>query len=206
MTGMAVPPPSAELEAAWSVLAPEAKRARLLKAAADVFVRDGIDAPMPAVAAAAGAGMGSVYRQFPSKRELLAELVVSRLEEVARAADDAAGQKCDPWSALGDLLWALAERQAGDDIYGEAMNSVSDHPAVTAATDRANAAIERLLAAARADGRLRDDATILDIRLIFAATRAAKQVEADAWRRILALLIDALDGQAPAREVGNSAT
>jgi len=86
------------------------------------------------------------------------------------------------------------------------MNSVSDHPAVTAATDRANAAIERLLAAARADGRLRDDATILDIRLIFAATRAAKQVEADAWRRILALLIDALDGQAPAREVGNSAT
>jgi AcrR family transcriptional regulator len=198
---MAVPP--THLEDTWSLLTPEAKRARLLKAAAEVFVRDGLDAPMPAVAAAAGAGVGSVYRQFPSKRELLAELVVGRLEEVMDSADAAAAQKCDRWSALCDLLWALAERQAGDDIYGEAMSTVSDHPAVTVATERMNAAIERLLAAARAEGRLRDDVTILDIRLVFAATRAAKQIDPMGWRRILELMIDAFDTR---RGVGISTT
>jgi AcrR family transcriptional regulator len=201
MTGMAVPP--TDLEDAWSLLTPDAKRERLLNAAAEVFARDGLDAPMPAVAAAAGAGIGSVYRQFPSKRDLLAELVIARLEEVKRAAEEAAHQECDRWSALGDVLWALAERQAGDDVIGEAMGTVSDHPAVAAATERANEAFERLMAAARAEGRLRDDATILDIRLIFAATRAAKQVDAGGWKRILELLTDALDAK---REVANSAT
>jgi AcrR family transcriptional regulator len=59
--------PPLDLEPAWALLDPEAKRARLLKAAGEVFARDGLDTPMPVVAAAAGAGVGSVYRQFPSK-------------------------------------------------------------------------------------------------------------------------------------------
>ncbi len=59
------------------------------------------------------------------------------------------------------------------------------------------AALERLLAAARAEGRLRTDATTLDVRLLFAATRAAVQLQPDAWRRMLELGIDALEA-APA--------
>jgi hypothetical protein len=39
---------------------------------------------------------------------------------------------------------------------------------------------------------LRADATALDLRLLFAATRAASQLEAGAWRRMLELGIDAL--------------
>ena len=46
---------------AWSLLDPQAKRERLLRAAGEVFARQGIDAPMPAVAVAAGAGVGSIY-------------------------------------------------------------------------------------------------------------------------------------------------
>ncbi len=59
-------------------------------------------------------------------------------------------------------------------------------------------ALERLLAAARAEGRLRADATTLDLRLLFAATRAAKGLEPGAWRRMLELGIDALEAGAPA--------
>jgi len=50
----------------------------------------------------------------------------------------------------------------------------------------------RLLDAARAEGSLRADATTLDLKLLFAATRAAKQLEPDAWPRMLELLIDSL--------------
>ena len=176
----------------WSDLNAEDKRARLLRTAGEVFARDGLDAPMPAIAAAAGAGVGSVYRQFPSKRDLLAALVVERLKDAETGADDALASAAGPWTALTALLWTLAERQATDDVLGEAMAPVSEHPAVQQALQSTTDALERLLSAARAEGRLRADATTLDLRLLFAATRAAAPLEPGAWRRMLELGIDAL--------------
>lgn len=181
----------------WSALDPGEKRAKLLRAAGAVFARDGLDAPMPAIAAAAGAGVGSIYRQFPSKHDLLAALVVERLEDCRDRADAALAGGGERWAALTELLWTLAERQAADDVLGEAMATVSEHPAVQDALAGAIAALERLLAAARTEGRLRTDATTLDLRLLFAATRAANHLERDAWRRMLQLGIDALRAPTP---------
>jgi AcrR family transcriptional regulator len=176
----------------WADLDAPDKRQRLLRAAGEVFARDGLDAPMPAIAEAAGAGIGSVYRQFPSKRELLAALVVERLEDAREGAERALASDAGHWRALTGLLWELAERQARDDVLGEAMASVSTHPDVEHALARTTASLERLLDAARAEGRLRADATALDLRLLFAATRAASGLGAGAWRRMLELGIDAL--------------
>jgi AcrR family transcriptional regulator len=185
--------PPLDLEPAWALLDPEAKRARLLKAAGEVFARDGLGTPMPVVAAASGAGVGSVYRQFPSKHALIAELVVDRLDQISDGARQAAAREGDRWSALTEMLWRLVERQSCDDFFGEAMLTVSDHAAVIAAHERAVESLDQLLFDTRAEGRLRGDATPVDLRLLFAATRAAKQVEPTAWRRMLELLIDALD-------------
>ncbi len=190
---MSIPPPA--LEPVWAELTPEAKHARLLKAAGEVFARDGLDTPMPVVASAAGAGIGSVYRQFPSKHELVAELVVDRLDQIAEGAREAGTRAGDRWAALTEMLWSLVERNSCDDFFGEAMLTVSDHPEVVAATARAHEALDQLLIDTRAEGRLRRDASPLDLRLLFAATRAAKQVEPTAWRRMLELLIDALDAR-----------
>lgn len=188
---MGIPKPDAGT--CWADLGPGEKRARLLQAAGAVFARDGLDAPIPAVAAAAGAGVGSVYRQFPSKRDLLAALVCERLRESEQGAEAALSSSLGPWAALTGLLWALAERQAADDVLGEAMATVSEHPAVQESLTCTLAALERLVAEARAEGRLRPDATVLDLRLLFAATRAASQLQAGAWRRMLELGIDALE-------------
>jgi AcrR family transcriptional regulator len=188
----------------WAELSAEDKRRRLLKVAGEVFARDGLDAPMPAIAAAAGAGVGSVYRQFPSKHDLLAALVVERLKEAEDGADAALLSAAGPWSALTGLLWMLAERQAVDDVLGEAMATVSSHPQVVVALARTTQALENLLAAARAEGRLRPDATTLDLRLLFAATRASAQLEPGAWRRMLELGIDALEHPSHQRAAGTS--
>ncbi len=187
------PWPVSDPEREWSALDGDAKRERLLRAAGRVFARDGLDAPMPAVAAEAGAGVASVYRQFPSKHELVAALVVRRLEQFADAATAALAREGDHWSALTEMLWTIVERDSADDFLGEARMLVDDHPAVAEATERATVALEALMAAARTEGRLRADATTLDVRLLFAATRAAKKVEPAAWRRTLELFIDALD-------------
>jgi AcrR family transcriptional regulator len=185
--------PVREPSTAWPTLDQAAKRERLLTVAAEVFARDGLEASMPAVAAAAGAGVASVYRQFDSKHDLLAALVERRLDQVTEGATRAAAQEGTRWSALTGLLSNLVETQACDEFFGEAMHKVDDHPAVRAASERANEALERLLADARAEGRLRADTSILDLRLLFAATRAARHLEPNLHGRMLELLIDGLD-------------
>jgi AcrR family transcriptional regulator len=179
----------------WTRLEASAKRERLLAAATEVFARDGLDAPMSVVADAAGAGVASVYRVFPSKRELLAALVTRRMDQVAAAAQEAYEQPGDRWSALTGMLRSLVSAQRADYLIGDARALVADHPDVVAAVERSSKAQERLLAEARAEGRLRADATTLDLRLLFAATRSARRVEPNQWPRMLELMIDALDTQ-----------
>jgi AcrR family transcriptional regulator len=195
--------PASESEAAsgrcgWTSLDAPAKRERLLAAATEVFARDGLDAPMSVVADAAGAGVASVYRLFESKRELLAALVVRRMDTIAAAAREAYEQPGNRWDALTAMVRSLVSAQRADYLIAEARAAVSDHPDVIEAISRASEAQERLLAGARAEGRLRADATTLDLRLLFAATRAARRVEPERWQRMLELMIDALDTQRPA--------
>ncbi len=190
--GLEDDPGAVDTAMGWSGLSAQDKRARLLRAAGEVFAREGLDAPMPAIAAAAGAGMGSVYRQFPAKRDLLAALVLERLKLSRQGAEAALASEQDAWSSLTGLLWALAERQGADEVMGEAMATVSEHLEVQEAYKATIDSLERLLEAARVEGSLRADATTLDLQLLFAATRAAMQFEDEAWRRMLGLGIDAL--------------
>ncbi len=179
----------------WTALDSAAKRERLLTAATEVFARDGLDAPMSVVADAAGAGVASVYRLFESKRELLAALVVRRMAALAAATEEAIAQPGDRWEALTGMLTSVVSAQRADSLIGDALAEVADRPDVMAAVARASEAQERLLAAARDEGRLRADATSLDLRLLLAATRAARRVEPDQWQRMLELMIDALDAR-----------
>jgi hypothetical protein len=127
--------------------------------------------------------------------------VVERHEEVEKEVDVALNDPNGPWAALTALLWAVAERQASDDVLGEAMVTVSEHRSVREAVAATIHSLETLLDAAKAEGRLRPDATALDLRLLFAATRAARGLQPAAWRRMLELGIDALDADAQ-REAG----
>ena len=148
---------------------------------------------MSDVACAAGIGVASIYRRFESKQELLAALVVSRLNAIVAAAETARAQPGDRFDALVSMVSSIVETQSADDFMGEARMLVADHPAVIEALDRTTAATERVLFDARAQGRLRSDATTLDLRLLFAATRAAKRIEPDQWPRMLELMMDALE-------------
>lgn len=197
---MIIPPtgaaPAGSARELWSALGPEAKNERLLNAATEVFRRHGLGAPMSEVAEAAGSGVASIYRRYPSKHELVAALVIRRMGQIAGAAVDAERRPGDRWTALVGMLRWVVETQSADDFMGEARALVADHPDVEAATEAAASAWERLLGDARREGRLRADASVLDLRLLFAATRAAKRVEPQQWPRMLELLIDALDSQA----------
>lgn len=152
---------------------------------------------MPAVAAEAGAGVGSLYRQFPSKHDLLAALVIRRLLQTREAAVEAAARPRDHWQALQEMLWQRVERHAADDFLGDAWSQVEDHEQVQVVAASTQEAFARLLDLARAEGGVRPDATAFDIRLLFVATRASRQVHPDAWQRVLQLMIDGLAATRP---------
>ena len=200
---MSIPPletasrPSSEAQRRWSSLTPEAKHEHLLTVAGEVFRVRGLDAPMSEVACAAGAGVASIYRRYASKQELVAALVCRRMDQITGAVAEAQARPGSRFAALAAMVRAVVQHQSADDFMGDARVMVDGHPEVEAATDRTMAAMERLLAAARAEGRLRSDATTLDLKLLFAATRAAKRVEPGHWPRMLELMLDALEARSP---------
>src|ERR1700759_4024012 len=58
----------------------------LLAAAAEVFVTSGVDAPVREIAARAGVGVGTVYRHFPGRPELIAAVFRREIDAVAESA------------------------------------------------------------------------------------------------------------------------
>jgi AcrR family transcriptional regulator len=184
---MVIPP-----QAAWAELDAAAKRERLLDAARDLFARDGLAAPMPAVAAAAGAGVGSVYRQFADKDDLVSALVLQRLAEVHEEIE-AAGPGPDAWADFTAMLWRVIETGDGcDDLMAEAIAATSEYPEVVESRARVAEAIEAVMARARAQGTLRTDADVQDVRLLFTAVRAAEAYAPGGGRRMAELLMDAM--------------
>jgi AcrR family transcriptional regulator len=175
----------------WAELEPDEKRERLLDVATDVFTEQGLDAPMPGIAAAAGIGIGSLYRSYRSKEDLVAALLIRQLgllrEEVL-----AAGEREDAWTALEGCVRRIAERQATNKLLSGALGLTSERRDVVVAVGEVSLAWQELIDRARDQGTVRDDATVKDLRFIFAAARAADEVEPGGRNRILDLLLGAL--------------
>jgi AcrR family transcriptional regulator len=176
----------------WAELSADAKRERLLDAARELFAREGLGASMPAVAAAAGAGVGSVYRQFADKDDLIAALVLQRLDEFQQQLE-AAAPTSDAWADFTAMVWRGIEGRDGcDDVLTQAIAATSDRPDVSAARALVADAIDLVMDRARVQGTLRADAGVQDVRLLFAAVRGADGYAAGGGRRIAQLLIDGL--------------
>jgi AcrR family transcriptional regulator len=71
----------------------------LLQAAMDVFAQSGVDAPVRAIAERAGVGVGTVYRHFPQRADLIVAVMKSQIDDCADAAA-AFASECEPGEAL----------------------------------------------------------------------------------------------------------
>ena len=77
----------------------ERNRLRILKAASEVFNERGLEVSLDEVARHAGVGVGTVYRRFRTKDDLIEALFMDRIEAVATLAEEAA-EAADPWTGL----------------------------------------------------------------------------------------------------------
>jgi AcrR family transcriptional regulator len=174
----------------WADLNADEKRARALAVADELFAREGTDVPMPALAEAIGVGVGSIYRQFGCKEDVLAALVVARIDAV-RERFEAAAADPDPWDGLRQATLDSVEAAARDHLAQHAweLSRRADVlPARLATLAAIGAAVER----ARAAGALREDASVDDFRLAMIGVRYAEDLAPGGARRLAELALRGL--------------
>lgn len=161
-------------------------RERLLVAAGQVFEEKGLEASVADVARAAGVGMGTLYRRFPSKEALIEALVTDVLEATIAMAEDAAARP--DGTGLEHFLQASSAYQA-EHLGCLPKLWQSDHHLVRTA----RTLIAGLLADAQAHGRVRLDLKSTDVSLVLWSIRGVLETTGsnapEAWKRHLDLLI-----------------
>ena len=183
----------------------ERNRQRILHAAAQVFTQRGLDATLDDVAREAGVGVGTVYRRFPDKEALVAELFADRIDAMVVVAEQALAAP-DAWQALVSYLEYAAETMASDIGFRQLMMFATyGRDRVAYARERMRPVITKLVERAQAAGELRDDFRATDVPLIAymlaAVAEYASYAQPEVWRRYLTLIIDGLrpsrDGVTP---------
>ncbi|MFD0471391.1 TetR/AcrR family transcriptional regulator [Nonomuraea thailandensis] len=136
---------------------------RLLRAAHEVFTTQGFDAPVSAIAKQAGVGMGSLYRRYRTKEELLQRLCLIAMERVVEAAQAGLAEP-DPWQGLALYVRTCVANRSGALAPVAGTIEVTDEMWRTSRL--ADEAAERLVARAHEAGVLRSDVSMLDISLL----------------------------------------
>jgi AcrR family transcriptional regulator len=172
----------------------ERNRRRILQAAADVFAERGLDASLDDIAAAAGVGVGTVYRRFPDKDALIDALFEDKIGEVEQAAL-AALQIEDPWDSFATFMRSVCRMQAEDRGLKEALLARDrGRERVAHARERIAPVATRILRRAQDAGVVRADLGPFDVPMMhFAVGFVAERTREAApgyWERLLAILLD----------------
>lgn len=171
-------------------------RQRIMDAAREVFARRGFGATLDEVAEFAGLGVGTVYRHFENKSAVINALFEESVERIVELAHTAAAAE-DPWQGFVGFMVDVAELQTTDrglrDLMLTAERGCERSELLH---DRLRPLIQPVVERAKAQGALRPDFSDQDFPVLQLMLSTAYEftgiVAAQAWRRYLALMIDAL--------------
>lgn len=166
----------------------------LLKAALAVFAKSGVDAPVRAIAEEASVGVGTVYRHFPQRSDLVAAAFRHEVDACADAAP-VLGAAHDPGEALARWMQRYADFIATKRGLATALHS--GHPAYEALheyfVERLQPALASLLDSAATAGKIRSDIQPEELLgAVAGLSMQAREARSDQTRRMVALLVDGL--------------
>ncbi|MQY34598.1 hypothetical protein SRB17_25680 [Streptomyces sp. RB17] len=170
-------------------------RDAIVTAARMAFAEQGLGASLEGVAREAGVAIGTLYRHFPSRLDLVEELFTAKYRDLLAAAEEAAAME-DAWEGFCHYLEKLCELQACDRAFNDLVSARMPLHAVS--RDIQERAMERsaeIFRSAQEQGVLRDDVTREDIAFVIwsqaGIIQATRTVAPTAWRRHLHLMLDA---------------
>ncbi|MFE5755133.1 TetR/AcrR family transcriptional regulator [Streptomyces massasporeus] len=145
-------------------------RKKILDAAREQITLRGPDAGMDEIAAAAGVAVGTLYRHFPTKTDLVAAVIAEYTTHVAEAAEAARERLASGSRAVDEITGFLAgvtEATATNHAVKAAARALGADPVDRDAETRAGTALAALIQAGQADGDIHRDVTVDDIYLLF---------------------------------------
>jgi AcrR family transcriptional regulator len=183
-------------------LAPRPKRAdarrnyeKLLAAAREAFAEHGTAATLEDIAARAGVGIGTLYRHFPGRPDLLEAVYLDDVQAICASTDRYAD--LPPWEALSGWLREFVSFAATKRALAEEMFTYIDRDAEVFrnCAQGIYGAAEPLLQRAQAAGEVRRDTDISDVTKMFSGIAAIRASDPNQIDRIVSV---ALDGLRPA--------
>ncbi|WP_024875001.1 TetR/AcrR family transcriptional regulator [Saccharomonospora piscinae] len=186
-------------EEALPTAASSAKRAdarrnekALLDAAASVFVTDGVDAPVRRIAAEAGVGMGTIYRHFPTRADLVVAVYRHQVDACAEAGPALLATATSPFAALGQWVTRFVDFLVTKHGLAAAMRDDPDGFAALHAVflDRLVPVLADILAAARDAGEITAEVTAYQLlRAIGDICAGAERADPDYDARLTVRLL-----------------
>ncbi|NKY51911.1 TetR/AcrR family transcriptional regulator [Nocardia vermiculata] len=167
---------------------------RILRAARELFAERGLEVTLDDVAEAAGVGVGTVYRRFSNKQELIGEVFDQTVTDMAEATE-AAYADPDTWHGVRRLFEWSCEHMATNRGFGEVMLELPDAMERFASVrDRIKPMVTRLIDKAVTEGVLRPEISGSDffamINMVEAIASFARPVNPQLWRRYMCLVLD----------------
>jgi AcrR family transcriptional regulator len=165
---------------------------KLIAAAREAFTEDDSTASLEDIARRAGVGIGTLYRHFPTRKDLLAGVYEEEVEAICRSADDLAG--LPPWEALTAWLHRFVGYAATKKaLANELVNYVDpDDQVFRTCREAVNGTGDALLERAKAAGDVRPDANFGDIGRMVVGIATIRGAEPEQIERILDLALDGL--------------
>lgn len=173
-----------------------ANRDRILEAARVSFATGGIDVSVEEIAQRAGVGMGTLYRRFPTKEDLIDAVLEDSFGAFSAAAEHSL-EEDDPWAGFSGFLERTMELHAENRALKDVL-ATGEHgrERLEAARERLRPLLRELIERAQASGDLRPDFTPQDLPLVFwtggRVIEASSDVAPELWRRYLGILLDGL--------------
>jgi AcrR family transcriptional regulator len=170
-------------------------REAVIAAAKKLFADRGLEAQMPDVARVAKVGVGTVYRHFPTKDELISALVGERFQRLAESARESL-EMDDPWEGLCGFIRFAVQIQADDRGLCEVMRSRAEVMDAAARAAGLPELCDRLVRRAQDAGSLRRDLEWEDIPMIAcglgSVTQASVGPATGRWPRLVEIILDGL--------------
>lgn len=145
-------------------------RSSILEAARQLVTEQGTEVAMGEIARAAGVAVGTLYRHFPNKADLLAAVVNEYVEALADDAQDAWARveagRADAAQELLEFLERALEMISRSHAAKAVAQALGAQVEYSEPETRAIEALERLIEAGRASGRLRSDLTVSDLYIL----------------------------------------
>jgi AcrR family transcriptional regulator len=172
----------------------QSNRDVLLAAAHDHFAANGLDAPLDQIAKDAGLAIGTLYRHFPTRLDLVQALFAEKLQSWLVAVERAAALD-DAWEGFVLFVEEMCQLQADDQGFNDLVSRRLPAAAGLAATqDRIVDIAAGIIRRAQEQGSLRPDLTTEDLAFVVWSqsriNQATRDVAPRAWRRHLYLLLD----------------